>query len=87
MGWSEIAAESSVLVKDPHLDPALVALYVRFKGNVPPGAELTLDGRALGPAMSPFKVTELPVGPHELAIRAPGGSTAAHVRFLVKGAR
>lgn len=76
-------AEGSVLVKDPHLDQDLVALFVRYKGQVPAGAHLSWDKRDLGPATSPFRVDKPEPGEHELALVADGKSLGS-VRFRIR---
>lgn len=79
-------AEGSVLVKDPHMNQDNIALYVRFKGSVPPKSQLLLDGKVIGEALSPFRLQTLPAGHHELSITTPEpGPALAKVRFTVKG--
>lgn len=80
-------AEGSVLIKDPHQDQERIALFVRFKGTIPPNSRLHLDGRDLGEAVSPFKVTDLPSGIHEMWIGPSAKEALTKVRFTVKGAR
>jgi penicillin-binding protein 1C len=77
-------AEGSVLVKDPHLEEERQALFVRFKGDIPEGSWLELDGRRLGVAISPFKIERLERGSHTLSIQSPDMATIAKIRFLVK---
>lgn len=79
-------AEGSVLVMDPHQSAERIALFVRYKGTVAEGSRLLLDGKELGKAASPFKITKLTPGNHQLAIRSPEGAAIADVRFKVKGA-
>jgi penicillin-binding protein 1C len=82
-------AEGSVLVKDPHMNPENIALYVRFKGSVPAKSRLLLDGKVIGEAMSPFRLQQLSTGYHELSIDTTDrekSETLAKVRFRVKGA-
>jgi penicillin-binding protein 1C len=80
-------AESSVLVADPHLDPKNVALFIRFKGEVPSGTHLFWGKRDLGVAQSPWKITELPIGKQELSLRSPAGEILARVRFEIRGTK
>jgi penicillin-binding protein 1C len=79
-------ADGSTLVRDPHIDPAHIALFVRFKGKVPNNSRIFFDGLEKGEAVSPFKLTDFSVGPHELSIRAPDGQIAARAKFSVRGA-
>lgn len=78
-------ADGSVLIEDPHLDPSLIALSIRFKGQVPEGSLLFWDDRPLGAAVSPHIMSQPPVGAHALSIRGPDGKTLAQVHFAVKG--
>jgi len=78
-------AEGSVLVKDPHLDPKNVALFVRFKGTLPEKSRLLWDGRDLGEALSPFKINEPRAGKHEIAV-ASKGKVLSKVQFSIRGA-
>ncbi|MGZ3805350.1 MAG: penicillin-binding protein 1C [Pseudobdellovibrionaceae bacterium] len=79
-------AEGSVLIKDPHLDPQYIALFVRFKGSIPEKSQLLWDGKILGAAVSPFKIAEPAVGDHELAVAAEDGKILSKVRFTIRGA-
>lgn len=79
-------AQGSVLVKDPHLSQDHIALYVRFKGVVPEGTLLTMNGKILGSAKSPFKITELKAGDHLLALESAQGSILTKINFKIKGA-
>ncbi|RYZ70865.1 MAG: hypothetical protein EOP09_05455, partial [Proteobacteria bacterium] len=80
-------AEGSVLVKDPHIDQGNVALFVRFKGSVPPESQLFWNGKVLGPAVSPFKIDQPDNGTHEMSIQSKDGAVVAKVKFLIKGAQ
>ncbi len=79
-------AQGSVLVSDPHLDSTRVALFVRFKGEVPQGSTLLWDEKPLGLAVSPFKVEAPKSGTHTLSIVDQAGKSLATVRFQIKGA-
>lgn len=79
-------AEGSILVKDPHLDQSLIAVSVRFSGTIPEKSELLMDGKVLGPAISPFRLKELRAGSHKLSIQSPEGKVLAQILFRVKGA-
>ncbi len=79
-------AEGSILVRDPHVDPTHIALFVRFKGSIPGNSRLAFDGIDKGEAISPFKLTDFSVGTHELAIRTAVGQIVTRVKFVVRGA-
>jgi penicillin-binding protein 1C len=79
-------AKKSVLVRDPHLSPEKIALFIRFKGAVPEGAELYWNQKKLGPAVSPFKVERFEAGKHEVSIRTKEGKSLSSVSFEVRGA-
>nr|WP_295900943.1 penicillin-binding protein 1C [uncultured Bdellovibrio sp.] len=78
-------AEGSVLVKDPHIDQEHVALFIRFKGDVPSKSQLLWDGKNLGEAISPFKIPQPETGRHELVI-ANNGKILGKVLFTIRGA-
>ncbi len=78
-------AEGSVLVKDPHLDQSQIALYVKFKGSIPQDSKLSMNGKILGAAVSPFKLTMLNTGKNELSITSGEGKLLARVNFRVRG--
>lgn len=78
-------AEGSTLVADPHLDAKNIALFIRFKGEIPAETRLFWGKKDLGIAESPKKVSELPVGKHELSLRTPKGEVLAQVRFEIRG--
>ena len=80
-------AEGSVLTKDPHLDPSLIALSMRFKGMVPAHAKIYWDGKLLGEAISPFVVEHPPTGSHSVEIRGDDQRVLAKVHFEVRGAK
>lgn len=80
-------AEGSTLVKDPHMDQENVALFIRFKGTVPPKSELYWNGKSIGEAVSPFKVDRPIVGEHELKVVANGGKVLSSVHFTIRGAK
>ncbi|WP_374079565.1 penicillin-binding protein 1C [Bdellovibrio bacteriovorus] len=79
-------AEGSVLIKDPHLDQEHVALFVRFKGAIPARSQLLWNGKNLGDAVSPFKITTPPVGKHELSVLSNDGKVLSKVFFTIRGA-
>ena len=78
-------AEGSVLVRDPHMDQNNIALFIRFSGTVPEKSRLILDGKDIGEAVSPFKLSQFGTGVHRLEIENDGKSVT-HVKFFVKGA-
>jgi len=78
-------AEGSVLIKDPQLDQDHIALFVRFKGQVPEKSELIWDDQILGEAQSPFKLDQPATGDHKLSIRGPDGKIVSAVHFTIKG--
>lgn len=78
-------AEGSVLVKDPQMDQDHIALFVRFKGQVPEKSQLVWDDQVIGEAQSPFKLDQPTSGDHKLSIRAPDGKIVSAVHFTIKG--
>ncbi|MBK7844084.1 MAG: penicillin-binding protein 1C [Bdellovibrionales bacterium] len=78
-------AEGSTLIKDPKISDSRIALYVRFKGEIPENSLLKLNGNILGQAMSPFKIEKPETGHHQMMIISPLGETVAKVNFLIKG--
>lgn len=78
-------AEGSVLVKDPQMDQDHIALFVRFKGQIPDKSQLIWDDEILGEAQSPFKLDQPASGDHKLSIRAPDGKIVSAVHFTIKG--
>ncbi|MBK8202673.1 MAG: penicillin-binding protein 1C [Bdellovibrionales bacterium] len=78
-------AEGSTLIKDPKISDNRIALYVRFKGEVPENSLLKLNGGILGHAMSPFKIEKPETGRHQMMIISPLGEPLAKVNFLIKG--
>jgi penicillin-binding protein 1C len=78
-------AEGSTLIKDPKISDSRIALYVRFKGEIPENSLLKLNGGILGHAMSPFKIEKPETGHHQMMIISPLGETVAKVNFLIKG--
>lgn len=78
-------ADRSVLVVDPRLDPENVALFVRFKGQVPPESSIYLGKTNLGPALSPLKILKVPLGEQSLEIKTKDNKILSRVQFFVKG--
>ena len=78
-------AEGSTLIRDPKISDNRIALYVRFKGEVPENSLLKLNGGILGHAMSPFKIEKPEAGRHQMMIISPLGEPLAKVNFLIKG--
>ncbi len=78
-------AEGSTLIKDPKISDNRIALYVRFKGEIPENSLLKLNEGILGHAMSPFKIEKPETGHHQMMIISPLGETLAKVNFLIKG--
>ena len=79
-------AEGSVLIKDPHMDQNRIALYVKFKGEIPDNSVLLMDKKLLGRALSPFKMNNPPSGDHELTLLAPDKSALTTIHFSIHGA-
>lgn len=80
-------AEGSILVADPHQDAKNIALFIRFKGEIPGGTRLFWGKNDLGIAESPKKVSELPVGKQELSLRSSTGEILTKVRFEIRGTK
>lgn len=80
-------AEGSILVADPHQDAKNIALFIRFKGEIPSGTRLFWGKKDLGLAESPKKVSELPVGKQELSLNSSTGEVLAKVRFEIRGTK
>jgi len=80
-------ADRSVLVVDPRMDSENVALFVRFKGQVPPGSSIYLGKTNLGPALSPLKILKVPLGEQSLEIRTLENKSLSRVQFFVKGVK
>ena len=78
-------AEGSILVRDPHMDQNNIALFIRYSGSVPEKSRLLFDGKDIGEAASPFKLSKFGPGAHRLEIEN-GDKLVAHVQFFVKGA-
>lgn len=78
-------AEGSTLIKDPKISDSRIALYVRFKGEIPENSLLKFNEVILGHAMSPFKIEKPKTGRHQMMIISPLGETLANVNFLIKG--
>ena len=79
-------ADGSVLIKDPHQDQDRIALFLRFKGEIPAGSQLILDKQTLGPAVSPFKMENPSAGDHEISIHGPDASVLTTIHFTIHGA-
>ena len=77
-------AEGSILVEDPLIDPEHIAVFVRFKGQLPKGAKLSLDQKVLGLAVSPFKISKLAAGQHHLSLSDATGELLTTIKFEVK---
>ena len=68
------------------MDQNRIALYIKFKGEIPDNTVLLMDKKPLGPALSPFKMNNPPSGDHELSLIAPDTSTLTTIHFSIHGA-
>jgi penicillin-binding protein 1C len=76
--------QGSTLVIDPHLDPELIALVVRFKGNPTFGSSIFLNQTLLGAAQSPFRINKPRRGTHVIEIRDVQNRTQSKVQFRIR---
>jgi penicillin-binding protein 1C len=77
-------ANNSVLVRDPHKMKQARSVFVRMTGTIPDGANFVLNGKALGPATSPFQIKDIQPGKHQLQLIAKNKENIAQVEFILK---
>ena len=77
-------ANKSVLVRDPHKMNLFRSLFVRMTGTIPDGAVFVLDGKSLGEAKSPFRISDMRPGSHQLSLVAKDKKALAEVEFILK---